>query len=73
MIKEKRGGYEALRKEALDIIKPKMRDEAVKAFEESHQKDFGIVESLGEDWGTRGVFRKHLDQVLMWDTAAGGG
>lgn len=73
MIREKRGGYDKLREEALGIIKPKMRDEAIKAFEESHQKDFGIVESLGEDWGTRGVFRKHLDQVLMWDTAAGGG
>src|SRR3712207_7682221 len=44
-------------------------EEAIRAFEESHKEDFGIVESLGEDWGTRGVFRRTLDQVLMWDTA----
>ena len=73
MVREKRGGYLALRDEALGLIKPKMREEAIKAFEESHKDDFGIIDSLGPEWGTRGVFRKHLDQVLMWDTAPGGG
>ena len=73
MVREKRGGYLKLREEALGIIKPKMREEAIKAFEESHKDDFGIIDSLGPEWGTRGVFRKHLDQVLMWDTAPGGG
>jgi hypothetical protein len=73
MIREKRGGHDALREEAFGLIKPKMREEAIKAFEESHKDDFGIIDSLGPEWGTRGVFRKHLDLVLMSDTAPGGG
>jgi hypothetical protein len=72
-VQEQRGGYDKLREEALALIKPKLREEAIKAFEESHKDDFGLIDSIGPDWGTRGVFRKHLDQVLMWDTAAGGG
>jgi hypothetical protein len=72
-INSDRGGYNALREEALKKIKPKLYDEAVKAFEESHQKDFGMIESLGPTWGERGVFRDTLTQVLMADTAVGGG
>jgi hypothetical protein len=73
MIKEKRGNYDALRQEAHDKIKPKLYDEAVKHFEEGHQADFGLIESIGEDWGMRGVFRRDLKQILMSDTAVGGG
>ena len=73
MINEKRGPYDKLRQEALDKIKPKLYEEAVKSFEEGHQKDFGMIESIGEDWGMRGVFRRDLKQVLMSDTAVGGG
>jgi hypothetical protein len=73
LIRDQRGGYDKLREEALGLIKPKMFDDAAKAYDEGHEKNFTMIDSIGPEWGSRGVFRKQLRLVLMSDTAVGGG
>jgi hypothetical protein len=64
MIAEEQGGYEAIYRKNLKLIKDQLYAKAVEVFNETHQEDFGIVESLGEDWGMKGVFQTNLRIVL---------
>ena len=57
-------GYQALYKQGLDIICDRLYAEAVQVFDESHRKDFGLIEEIGETWGMRGVFRTNLRIIL---------
>jgi hypothetical protein len=64
MIVDEQGGYSAIFKKNLKIIKDKLYDKAVETFNETHKDDFGLVESLGDDWGMKGVFQSTLRIVL---------
>lgn len=63
LIKEQ-GGHNAIYEKNLKCIKDKLFADAVAAFDASHKDDFGIIESLGEEWGMRGVYRRILRTVL---------
>ena len=64
MIGEQQGGYEAIYRKNLKFIKDQLYAAAVEAFNESHKDDFGLVESIGDDWGMKGVFQSTLRIVL---------
>ncbi len=63
-ITSQQGGYSAIYQKNLKRMQDHLYAEAVRTFEETHQEDFGIIESFGEDWGMRGRFRKDLRLVL---------
>lgn len=63
-ITSQQGGYSAIYQRNLRRLQDHLYAESVRLFEASHQADFGIIESLGEDWGMRGRFRRDLRIVL---------
>jgi plasmid stability protein len=66
-LKEKNGGYQKIYTDILAALRPKLFTQAVAEFETNYQEQFGILESIGEDWGMRGVFRKDMRMVLFAD------
>ena len=66
-VTQQQGGYGAIREKNLKRIKDKLYEEACRTFDESHQKDFSLIDEIGEDWGQRGVFRDNLRIVLYAD------
>lgn len=64
MIADEQGGYDAIYRKNLKFIKDQLYAKAVETFNESHKEDFGLVESLGDDWGMKGVFQSTLRIVL---------
>ncbi len=66
-LKEKNGGYQKIYTDILAALRPKLFTQAVAEFETNYQAQFGIVESIGEDWGMRGVFRKDMRMILFAD------
>jgi plasmid stability protein len=66
-LKEKNGGYQKIYTDILAALRPKLFTQAVAEFEVNYQAQFGILESIGEDWGMRGVFRKDMRRILFAD------
>jgi Domain of unknown function (DUF4157) len=66
-LKEKNGGYQKIYGDILAALRPKLFTQAVAEFETNYQAQFGILESIGEDWGMRGVFRKDMRMILFAD------
>lgn len=66
-LKEKNGGYQKIYGDILAALRPKLFTQAVAEFETNYQAQFGILESIGEDWGMRGVFRKDMRRILFAD------
>ena len=67
MIEQKQGGYQAIYDKTLARIKDKLFEDAARVFDESHEKDFSLIDEIGETWGQRGVFRNTLRIVLYAD------
>jgi hypothetical protein len=63
-VKAQQGNYYAIYEKNLKRIKDRFYADAVRMFEEKYQGEFGLIESLGETWGMRGVFRRTLRLVL---------
>jgi hypothetical protein len=63
-ISSQQGGYTGIYQKNLKRMQDYLYAEAVRTFEESHQADFGIIESFGETWGMRGRFRTDLRIIL---------
>jgi plasmid stability protein len=66
-LREKNGGYQKIYTDILTALRPKLFAQAVAEFETNYQTQFGILESIGEDWGMRGVFRKDMRMILFAD------
>jgi hypothetical protein len=66
-LKEKNGGYQKIYTDILAALRPKLFTQAVAEFETNYQTQFGILESIGEDWGMRGVFRRDMRRILFAD------
>ena len=63
-ISSQQGGYTGIYQKNLKRMQDYLYAEAVRIFEETHQADFGIIESFGPTWGMRGRFRTDLRLVL---------
>ncbi len=66
-LKEKNGGYQKIYTDILSALRPQLFAKAVSEFETNYQAEFGMLESLGEDWGMRGVFRRDMRMILFAD------
>ncbi len=66
-LREKNGGYQKIYTDILAALRPQLFSKAVAEFETNYQAQFGILESIGEDWGMRGVFRKDMRMILFAD------
>jgi hypothetical protein len=61
------GGYQKIRDSQLARLRDKLFEDACRIFDESHKKDFGMIERLGETWGFRASYRKMLRLILYSD------
>ena len=61
---EEQGGYSAIYDKNLKRIKDKIYAQSCLIYDASHQEDFGWLESLGPEWGMRGVYRTYFRIVL---------
>jgi hypothetical protein len=64
---QEQGGYQAIYDKNLKRIKEAMYKDLIAKWEAANQSEFGWLESLGDDWGMKGVFRNTLRIVLFGD------
>ncbi len=64
---QEQGGYEAIYAKNLKRIKERIYADLVAKWFAANEENFGYLESLGDDWGQKGVFKSTLRIVLFGD------
>lgn len=64
---QQQGGYSAIYEKNLKRIKEAIYADLVAKWFAANESNFGYLESLGDDWGQKGVFKSTLRIVLFGD------